>query len=74
MQDKTYKKCEDKFVADWEIIDLREWSSNYTCFTIAKKVSVKIYDRIYTFFTITKWYMDWKEEHMDDKERGKRIQ
>lgn len=24
MQDKTYKKCEDKFVADWEIIDLRE--------------------------------------------------
>ena len=74
MQDKTYKKCEDKFVADWEIIDLREGSSNYTCFTIAKKVSVKIYDRIYTFFTITKWYMDWKEEHMDDKERGKRIQ
>lgn len=24
MQDKTYKKCENKFATDWEIIDLRE--------------------------------------------------
>ena len=24
IQDKTYKKCENKFATDWEIIDLRE--------------------------------------------------
>lgn len=41
---------------------------------IAKKAIVKIYDRICMFFANAKCYMDWREEYMDAKECGKRIQ
>lgn len=39
-----------------------------------KKATVKIYDRIYMFFANAKCYVDWREEYMDAKECGKRIQ
>lgn len=39
-----------------------------------KKAIVKIYDRIYMFFANAKCYVDWREEYMDAKECGKRIQ